>query len=63
MTQPEVKVSEWQLLQKSLDDLKLLQDLYPDERVRILSKKLRQLIATHGVILESKVAAINLDSR
>lgn len=55
MTQPDVKVSEWEVMQKSLEDLRLLQDRYPDERVRILSKKLRQLIATHGIILDSKV--------
>lgn len=54
VTGPDVKVSEWERLQGSLDDLRVLSGLYEEERVREQARKLRQLIATHGVILESK---------
>ena len=52
VTQKNVKIGDWKLLQKCLEDLKYLSDHYEDDTVAQVCGRLRELIATHGVVLE-----------
>ena len=52
LTQKDISLSSWKELQVTLDPLKLLSESYSDERVRRTSGQLRNLIATHGAIID-----------
>ena len=43
---------DWQRLQSSLPDLTALSDIHDDDKIRKLARRLKKLVATHGVILE-----------
>lgn len=45
---------EWERMGELGEDLRTLADLYPDGKARSLAGRLRRLIATHGVIRDSK---------
>eukprot|EP00095_Tigriopus_kingsejongensis_P012027 maker-scaffold593_size129216-snap-gene-0.30 protein:Tk12027 transcript:maker-scaffold593_size129216-snap-gene-0.30-mRNA-1 annotation:"transmembrane and coiled-coil domain-containing protein 7" len=53
-TQSDIQVDEWERLQSCLGDLAVLEKQYPNEQVRTLSRRLRQLISTHGAVLDHK---------
>ncbi|TRY61857.1 hypothetical protein TCAL_11238 [Tigriopus californicus] len=54
VTQPYVQIDEWKRLQNGLKDLDILGKMYPDERARQLSRRLKLLIATHGAVMDHK---------
>ena len=52
MTQADTSTEDWQRLQSSLPDLTSLSDIHDDDKIRKLARRLKKLVATHGVILE-----------
>ena len=43
---------DWQRLQSSLPDMAALANIHDDDKIRKLARRLRKLVATHGVVLE-----------
>jgi hypothetical protein len=56
VTKPDVSLEEWARMQEAIADLTDLAELHSDEKIRLLSKRLAKLIATHGIVLESTVS-------
>ena len=50
--QADTSSEDWRRLQSSLPDLASLADIHDDDKIRKLARRLRKLVATHGVILE-----------
>ena len=52
VTQVDTLSEDWQRLQSSLPDLAALANIHDDDKIRKLARRLKKLVATHGVILE-----------
>ena len=52
VTQADTSSEDWERLQSSLPDLASLAGAHDDDKIRKMARRLRKLVATHGVILE-----------
>ena len=52
MTQSDASSEDWRRLQSSMPDLSALAEIHDDGKIRNLARRLKKLVATHGVILE-----------
>ena len=49
VTQADTSSEDWERLQSSLPDLASLAGAHDDDKIRKMARRLRKLVATHGV--------------